>query len=155
MNEAIATAEARIVRGANWFYWIAGLSLVNSLSSIGEAKWSFPLGLGITQVVDGFAASFQSRTATVVGFCLDLVAAILVVLVGYLAHRYRWAYLLGMVAYGLDALINLAFSDWIGLGFHGFALVSMLPGLKAFKERAAAVPATEPAAPTPIQPTAL
>jgi hypothetical protein len=154
MDQAVASAEARITRGANWFYWIAGLSLVNSLGSIGEAKWSFPLGLGITQVVDGVAAGFQSRAATVVGFCLDLFAAILVVLVGYLARRYRWAYLLGMVAYGLDGLINLAFSDWIGLAFHAFALVSMLPGVKAFKERAALAPQPE-ATGAPIQPSAL
>jgi fatty acid desaturase len=50
-----AAGQLRLIRsGANWFIWIAGLSLVNSaLFAIGS-NWAFFLGLGATQFVDAF-----------------------------------------------------------------------------------------------------
>src|SRR5512138_3090367 len=44
--------DARIKSGAAWFYWIAGLSLINSVAALSGSKWGFILGLGITQVFD-------------------------------------------------------------------------------------------------------
>ncbi|MCP4560303.1 MAG: hypothetical protein GY837_07230, partial [Bosea sp.] len=34
--------------GANWFYWIAGLSIANSLVILFQGEWGFVVGLGIT-----------------------------------------------------------------------------------------------------------
>jgi hypothetical protein len=158
MTTPISTPEQRVNRGANWFYWIAGLSLVNSIASVAEAKVTFPVGLGITQVFDGLAAAFKSQTATIVGLCADGLAACLVVLVGYFAHRQRWVYILGMVLYGLDGVINLVFQDWMGAGFHAFALYSMSVGLVAFKQLQQQQQAAALAGATvsePIQPSAL
>src|SRR5690349_21130602 len=42
-------------RGANWFYWIAGLSLVNSAIFAFGGQVSFILGLSYTQVIDVFS----------------------------------------------------------------------------------------------------
>jgi hypothetical protein len=42
--------------GANWFYWIAGLSLATSLIALGGGSWGFLISLGTTQVIDGLAA---------------------------------------------------------------------------------------------------
>ncbi|MBI4332353.1 MAG: hypothetical protein HY673_13855 [Chloroflexi bacterium] len=44
--------ENRFKGGASWFYWIAGLSMLNTLFVIIGAGWTFFIGLGITQVVD-------------------------------------------------------------------------------------------------------
>ena len=44
---------AQLRSGANWFYWIAGLSVVNSLIFAFGGKVSFIAGLGLTQIVDG------------------------------------------------------------------------------------------------------
>jgi hypothetical protein len=49
-------AAARVVNGAKWFYWIAGLSLVNSLVVVFGGNFHFVLGLGITSVVDELQA---------------------------------------------------------------------------------------------------
>src|SRR5687768_15737378 len=38
--------------GANWFYWVAGLSLVNSAIQHGGGDTYFVVGLGMTLVVD-------------------------------------------------------------------------------------------------------
>src|SRR5574340_77246 len=45
---------ARHLNGANWFYWIAGLSVVNSVIVLFGGAWYFLVGLGATQFVDGF-----------------------------------------------------------------------------------------------------
>ena len=41
--------------GANWFYWIAGLSLVNTILLYTGSEWVFVVGLGVTQLIDGIA----------------------------------------------------------------------------------------------------
>jgi len=129
--------EQRIERGANWFYWIAGLSAVNSILGAFEAERSFPLGLGITQAIDGLASGLESGFATTFGFIADAVIVLLVAMVGYAARRGLGTYVVGMVLYGLDGTINLLVGDWFGVGLHAFALYAMFTGVRAFKERAA------------------
>ena len=41
--------------GANWFYWIAGLSLINSVITLVGGKISFVLGLAVTGITDQMA----------------------------------------------------------------------------------------------------
>jgi hypothetical protein len=55
-------------RGAQWFYWIAGLSLVNALSAAFGSQWGFIIGLGITQVVSAVvqAAAAEGGASVVV-----------------------------------------------------------------------------------------
>src|SRR5262249_3567191 len=57
---AIPDAERRTLedqrrRGGQWFYWIAGLSLINAVLAFSGQDWRFILGLGITQVVQELA----------------------------------------------------------------------------------------------------
>ena len=53
--EEIAQYEKRFRSGASWFYWIAGLSIVNSLVVHLQGQWAFVIGLGITQIIDAVA----------------------------------------------------------------------------------------------------
>src|SRR6185503_8950225 len=41
--------EKRVKMGASWFYWIAALTLFNSVSALCNWEIGFYLGLGITQ----------------------------------------------------------------------------------------------------------
>jgi hypothetical protein len=50
--------------GGNWFFWIAGLSLITSILSLSGANWRFFLSLGITQIIDGFAAGLATAVGT-------------------------------------------------------------------------------------------
>src|SRR5437588_12623571 len=47
--------EAHMRRGANWFFWIAGLSVVNAVISLAEGNRHFVVGLGITEIINGVA----------------------------------------------------------------------------------------------------
>jgi hypothetical protein len=121
--------------GANWFYWIAALSLVTSIISLAGGSWGFFISLGVTQFIDGVALALANEVGwgfKVVAFVFDVVAAGAVALMGYFASkRHSWAFIVGMGFYALDALVFILASHWLGLAFHAFALYSMFGGYRA------------------------
>lgn len=132
---AKAALDKQLARGANWFYWIAGLSVVNSIAALAGVGGVFVIGLGITQVIDAIVLEFgedAGMKAKVIAFAFDLMIAAVVVLFGYLAkRRLRWAFVVGMILYALDGLLFVLVMDVFGLAFHAFALIGIYGGLKA------------------------
>jgi len=130
-----AICVARSQSGANWFFWIAGLSLVNSIILMVGGRWSFLAGLGVTQIIDALAGALSDKLgagATAFALFLDLCAAGVIVLFGILARqRHTWAFILGMILYGLDGLLFLLVQDWLSLAFHAYALYCISRGLMA------------------------
>jgi hypothetical protein len=65
-----------------------------------------------------------------------------------------WAFIVGMVVYGLDALIMLWATDWLSLAFHGLALYFMYRGWQACRAlpAAAAISSLPPGMAPPIHP---
>jgi hypothetical protein len=125
---------AQMKAGASWFYWVAGLSLVNSIAAFSGSTWRFILGLGITQVFDALAVGIGSGGKAVV-LALDLLAAGVFVFFGVFAHKAQtWAFIVGMVLFGLDGLIFLMAQDWLGVSFHVFVLYCLFRGLSACRE---------------------
>ena len=133
-----AELSQRFASGANWFYWIAGLTLVTSLIGLLGGNWSFLLSLGITQVIDGFALYFAEsfgEAPKVIAIVLDIFITAIFVGFGYLAgKRHMWAYLTGMILFLLDSLISVVIFDWLGILMHGFALVMMIRGYIAGRD---------------------
>jgi len=126
--------------GSSWFYWVAGLSVINSAVLLFGGTWTFVFGLGLTQVIDaiGLSGSPEGTTALPVGaFVVDLVVAGGVAIIGYFAQRGQTsAYVVGMSLYALDAVVFAVAGDYLALGFHGFALWGMWRGLSAQRELA-------------------
>jgi hypothetical protein len=130
--------ERQMKSGASWFYWIAGLSLVNSIAAFSGGSWRFILGLGITQILDALGNEFGGAGRIVV-LMLDLIVAGMFVLFGVFAHkRHTWAFVTGMVLFALDGVVFLIAQDWLGVGFHVFVLYCFFRGLKACRELNAA-----------------
>ncbi len=133
--------EAQLKGGANWFYLIAGMSLLNSLMWALDLGYVFFIGLGATQLVDGFITGLvpylKPGLATLVrvaGLVADVLLAGLFALFGFLANKgRRWAFIVGAVLYALDALIFLMVPDFVSIGFHVLGLVIILLGLRAVK----------------------
>jgi hypothetical protein len=124
--------QKQIKSGASWFYWIAGLSLINSVVALAGSDWGFVLGLAITKVIDIFAREVIGGGALAVAFVFDVIACGLFILFGVFAHKnHTWGFLTGIILYTLDGLLSLLFQDWLGLAFHGLALVFIFIGLKA------------------------
>lgn len=144
--------------GANWFYWIAGLTIITSLIAFGGGGIRFLISLGSTQIIDGIAAALSAEiggAAKVVALVLDLIVTGVFVLFGWLANKkFLWAYILGMAAFLLDGLVALLVGDIIGVVAHAVVLFFLFRGFMAGREllnlekamaQQAASPQTEPA----------
>ena len=121
--------------GGNWFFWIAGLSLFNSVIVLMNGRWSFLAGLGVTQFIDGIARALSPNlgsAALALALLLDLAAAGVIVLFGVMARRrHAWAFLLGMILYAVDGLLFVVVQDWLSLAFHAYALYCIYRGFSA------------------------
>ncbi len=127
--------QARLVStvrsGASWFYWIAGLSLINSFLDLFSSGGGFVIGLGITQEFDAWAARLGGASTGLV-LMLDLLAAGVFVFFGVFASkRHAWAFAVGMVVYFLDGLIFVHYGLWLSVAFHVFALFCIFAGFAA------------------------
>lgn len=127
--------------GATWFYWIAGLSLVNSIIFVSGGEIFFVCGLGVTMFVDAIAGEVAKQTpeaATIVrgiAFAISLGVLTMVVGCGWLSRRGNlWPFGIGIALYTLDALIFLLIGDLMSFGFHVFALFGMVAGWRAFSK---------------------
>jgi hypothetical protein len=126
--------------GAGWFYWIAALSLINSLMVLSGSDTSFALGLGTTLISDGLAVAFAKEEgasqAILVGAAVfDAVVLGLVVLCGWLSQkRVLPIFALGMGLYLLDGLLCLLLGSMVCIAIHGFALWCMWSGFMAFRQ---------------------
>ena len=127
--------------GAKWFYGIAVLSLVNTVLCFSKSNVRFPVGLGITQVIDVIfmaaseEATMISQIFKIIAVFLNLIFTGIIALFGWLALRKKgWAFIVGMILFSLDSIFSLLFQDWIGLGFHVFALVCILNGYIALRK---------------------
>ena len=119
---------------SSWFFWIAALSMINSIIAVSGGNWRFSFGLGITGVAD--ALSFQSgATAQAISFVFSLMMAGLFVIFGLLAKKFfHWAFIAGMAVYALDGLLMFRGPDLLGLAFHALVLYLLFRGLSASKK---------------------
>jgi hypothetical protein len=120
--------QAYNAAGSN-FYSIAVFSLINSVINLFKGSIYFPIGLGITQIIDGFAYALGQEAAEAstiflgIGAVLDLMIFGVVALFGFFIRKQiTWLIILGAVLYLLDGALLLLFQDWIGAGFHAYFL---------------------------------
>lgn len=135
MSGIAAAYLAQSISGANWFMWVAALSMINSIISLVNGSWSFLAGLGITQVIDGIAAGVAQQlggAAMVVALLLDVLVAGFFVGLGLFARKQQsWAFIVGMVVYALDAVIFIFFGGWLSVLFHAYVMYRIYQGFAA------------------------
>jgi len=147
IQPVIANLTRRMKSGAGNFYWIAALSVINSLILQFGGNSFFVVGLAGTLFVDfifiELAAAMPDAALVVkiIGVLISVFIAGIVALFGLFASRgKRWAFLIGMAAYALDALLMLGLQEWMGLVFHGLFLYGLFTGLRALNELAKVAP---------------
>jgi hypothetical protein len=138
VQAAIAELTRRMKSGANNFYWIAALSVINSLVIEFGGSAYFVVGLASTLIVDTvFVETAKSvpdgaMVVKLIGLAISLCIAGIFALFGLFANRGKSsAFIVGMVLYVLDTLLMLAFQEWLGLIFHGLFLFGLFGGLRA------------------------
>jgi hypothetical protein len=144
----IAASDDQIKGGARWFWWIAGLSLVNSVLIHSGSDTSFVIGLGFTLIVD---AIFQSLK--IVAFAIDVIAIGTIFGLGWFAGKgHVWAFVTGLILYAIDALIYVGMQSWMSVGFHVFALFFIGRGMLALRAALKAAREIPPPVETPVAP---
>ena len=130
MQQAAAARQAQV--GGDWFFWIAGISLLHSVLALFGSGFRSALGLGTTALLDSGLTGLPK--AEVLG--LDIFAAAFYVLYGFFARNgARWAFLVGALFYALDGLLLLLlFKDWLGVLLHGYALFRIFQGFQAAQQ---------------------
>ena len=123
----------RMSTGPACFYWIAALTLLNAVVVISGGSLHFVIGLGVTAPVDA-----RARELGVVGTALDLlingtIAGIFWVLGNLAGKRIQWAFIAGMVLYGLDGLFLLAAKDILSVALHAYTIFAISRGMVAAK----------------------
>jgi multisubunit Na+/H+ antiporter MnhG subunit len=145
--DAASQQLARGVKGgANWYFYIGALSLINSVLLLIGDESTFLVGLGITQVVDVLIQLLRPELSqslgmvlVALGFVINLVIIGMFVAFGFLARAGRgWAFLVGMALYLFDGILVLVFGDLLAAGFHLFALVMLGLGYRALRAQQAA-----------------
>ena len=123
------------------FYWIAALSFINSLITAFGGGFYLVMGLAATLFVDylavGMAGEAPELTVIlkVVAIVVSLIASCIFALLGFLAEKgKRWAYVVGMLFYGVDTLIMFALQEWKGLIIHFYFMWVLFAGLRALNQ---------------------
>jgi hypothetical protein len=118
---------ARMRSGGSWFYWIAGLSLVNTIAALTGAGFGFIVALGITQIVDQYGGGLA--------VVLNVLIAGLFIMFGVFANKgHLWAFIVGMLLYALDGVIFAMVGQWLAAAFHAFVLFCLFNGLRAARQ---------------------
>jgi hypothetical protein len=129
-RSALVRAHPRIASAARWFWWIAGLSLVNSVVSHTGGSFNFVVGLAATQIID---AVFKSLPALAIFF--DAGALVFFLGAGALARRgWQSAFVVAGLLYALDGAVFAWFGDWLPAGFHAYVLYQLFRGWRDLRD---------------------
>lgn len=130
---AQSALQARRDSGARWFYWIAGLSLLNAVLYAIGSTWGFAVGTAIGFLLEGIAAALINES---VAWLAHVPLVALFAWFGRQALRgHGWSFLVGGALYALDAaLILVLVQDWLSLAVHGFGLFAIANGWRAQRE---------------------
>ncbi|MBK8823507.1 MAG: hypothetical protein IPN58_13115 [Anaerolineales bacterium] len=144
--------------GPGVFYYIAGISLLNSVlvifnigfyGSLAITMLVSGIGLVVAESVNGGTmVSFMIHAAA---FLVNAVIAGMVAGVGFLSGKgYAWAYVFGMVAYTVDALIMLWLGDWLEVLVHLYVLYLLWKGWTNLRKVNAVIAKAEETSPSVI-----
>lgn len=123
-----ARCVARILSGANWFFWIAVLSIVYSFISAAKGDVRFIVGLGITAVID---MKFPIAIGNFPMLVSILVAGVFVFFGIFARKAQLWAFITGMALYALDAVLLLIKADYFSVAFHILVIYFLVQGMAA------------------------
>ncbi len=134
--------EAQARNAANWFFYIAFVSLFNTALILAGRDQFVVIGLGVTLFVAFLAHSVASVTLTdvaltssVLAICVSIAASGVFILLGIVARRKSYlAYVLGIGLYGLDAILMLLYHEYLAVVWHVVASIFLCRGIVAISK---------------------
>ena len=130
-DSARHVTRTSILHGANWFFWLAILSVINTLIVYQYQTPNTPIALAITQWLDGTSGGL-SPTMSTRSLVINLLIAGALAVFGLLARRGSdLAFVLGIFLYAVDAMLAIGLRDVFGFGVHLIGLFFLFKGLLA------------------------
>ena len=117
--------------GASWFYWIGALSVINTLIAMSGNGTRFIFGLGITRFTDEIGAHGGNGGSAAALVVTVIIAGVFAIFGYFGGQGQKWAFLVGMILYGLDAGLCLLGGIILSAAFHAWALFRMFHGFQA------------------------
>jgi|GEM_PF-4367629 len=158
MDEA---TKKTLAGSAGWFLWIALCTIINIVLYSTNSDTRLALSADSVEVAAVLFNQFGGGThefKMIVTYIIGIIGAGIYFLLTKPASEGKiWAFIVGFILYGLDAILPLMMTQWVGLAIHAWALYSMFGGIMACANmgknaaaaQAAAAPAPESAAPAP------
>jgi hypothetical protein len=120
--------------GASWFFWIGGLTLVNTVLFLIGSKYGFASGLGLALFVAVILEMASQGSLVWLTVLLDLPLIALLFFFGRQARRgAAWPFVVGGIFYLLDLGLILLAEDWISAVIHALALFAFFSGWRAVR----------------------
>src|SRR5687767_3786222 len=117
-DSARHVTRTSVLHGADWFFWAAILSVINSLVVYYYNTPNTPIALGITQWVDGTTSGFNSSMTTS-ALIINILIAGAFAMFGLLARKGSdIAFVVGIFLYLIDAFLMIGVKDFFGFGVH-------------------------------------
>jgi len=130
-DSARHVTRTSVLHGADWFLWLALLSVINSLLVYFYNTPNSPMALGITQWVDGTHGGIKAAMSTEALIMNVLIAGVLAVF-GLLARRGSdLAFVVGIFLYAIDGMLVIGLRDFFAFGVHLVGLFFLTNGLLA------------------------
>ena len=130
-DSARHVTRTSVLHAADWFFWLAILSVINSLIVFYYQTPNTPIALGITQWLDGTSGSFNDTMSASELLTNILIAGVLAAF-GLMSRRGSdVAFVVGMFLYVLDSFLMIGLRDFFGFGVHLIALFFLGKGLLA------------------------
>jgi hypothetical protein len=114
---------------ANWFFWIAGFSIINVICIFLYHDFSFMVGLGLTSKFAVIAQTHHNSFGFITVVMIVVMFAMFI-LFGYYGRKFKqWAFIAGTIIYFADGVFLALGRDWFGIGFHALALIYIVISL--------------------------
>jgi len=119
---------------ARWFYWIAGLTVVNAVLAFVGSTMTLLIGLTTPLIGVYVALGTPGVLFTVLAVAFLVFVAAGFALLGWMAEKgHMWAFFVGAALYAADTAWSLLYRDWMSALWHGAALAAIVMGVFALR----------------------
>ncbi|MBS1994074.1 MAG: hypothetical protein JSS83_26370 [Cyanobacteria bacterium SZAS LIN-3] len=145
----------KIASSAGWFLWIAGCTFINII--LYSIKNDTRLVLGATTVevaaiIFNDLSALSPEVKIIITYVIGIIGSgIYLALMKPASQGRIWAFVIGIVLYGLDGVANVLMQAWMGTAIHAWGLYSLAGGVQAAMALKKLNPPSEPA--EPVQPS--